>query len=77
MTFQELSEYLQKLEKTASRNEITQILSELFKKSTSSEIDKICYLVLGRIAPAYEGIEFSLAEKMMARAIALAYKVDF
>lgn len=75
MYFAELSLFLQRLEKTASRNEITQILSELFKKSSPEEIDKICYLVLGRIAPHYEGIEFQLAEKMMAKAVSLAYGV--
>ncbi|TSC89990.1 MAG: DNA ligase 1 [Microgenomates group bacterium Gr01-1014_5] len=76
MSFQEFSEFLSRLEKTASRNEITQILAELFKKADAREIDKICYLVLGRVAPNYEGLEFQLAEKMVARAIALAYKVD-
>lgn len=76
MLFTELAEYLQKLEVTASRNEITQILADLFKKVSPTEIDKVVYLLGGRIAPNYEGIEFQLAEKMMVRAVALAYKVD-
>jgi len=76
MTFSKLSEYLQKLEKTASRNEITQILAGLFKDASSGEIDKICYLVLGRVAPQYTGIEFNFAEKMMIRAIGYAYKKE-
>ena len=76
MTFRELSVYLQKLEETASRNEITRILSELFKKTQKSEIDKICYLLLGELVPAYKGIEFNLAEKMMVRILANAYATD-
>ncbi|KKU09264.1 MAG: putative DNA ligase [Candidatus Woesebacteria bacterium GW2011_GWB1_45_5] len=56
MTFKELSQYLEKLEKTSSRNEITSILSELFRKSTPAEIDKTVYLVLGSLAPSYQGI---------------------
>lgn len=73
MTFQELSIYLQKLENTASRNEITKILSQLFDKSRLGEIDKICYLILGELVPAYQGVEFNLAEKMMVQIIARAY----
>lgn len=73
MKFSKLSEYLQKLEKTSSRNTITEILAEVFKEATSRDVDKIAYLSLGRIAPQYEGVELNFAEKMMARAIARAY----
>ena len=64
--------YLEKLEKTPSRLSITEILSDLFKKSPSGEIDKITYLVLGQLAPAYEGIVFNMADKMVVRAISKA-----
>jgi DNA ligase-1 len=73
MRFKELASYLQKLEKTSSRNEITQILAELFKKSTPEEIDKITYLVLGQLAPNYQGVILNIAERMMLRIISLAY----
>ena len=74
MTFKKLAIYFSQLEATASRNQITEILAELFKKAAEGEIDKICYLSLGRLAPLYAGIEFNLAEKMMMRAIAQAYQ---
>lgn len=74
MNFSKLAQYLEKLEKTASRNEITNILAELFKKASAEEIDKICYLLLGELVPAYRGIEFNLAEKMMLRVLSLAYQ---
>jgi DNA ligase-1 len=73
MKFAELAEYLEKLERTSSRLEITRILSELFKTSSSSEIQKTVYLSLGILAPNYEGVILNLAEKMVIRAIALAY----
>jgi len=73
MKFKELAGFLDKLEKTASRNEITVILAELFKKSSVEEIDKIVYLVLGQLAPNYKGVVLNLAEKMMFRAIGKAY----
>ncbi len=73
MTFYKLSGYLQKLEDTASRNEITKILSQLFDQARLYEIDKICYLILGELVPAYRGVEFNLAERMMVQIIARAY----
>ncbi len=76
MKFSELAGYLQKLEKTSSRNEITQILADLFKKSTAGEIDKTVYLVLGELAPNYEGVVLNIAERMMLRIIAQAYDED-
>lgn len=76
MQFSELSSYLERLEKTASRNQITEILSDLFKKSDKGEIDKITYLVLGQLAPNYKGIVLNIAEKMMFRVFSNAYETD-
>jgi len=76
MKFKVLAEYLQKLEDTSSRIEITEILSDLFKKSNVKEIDKICYLTLGKLAPSYRSIIFNVAEKMMLRVISSAYGME-
>src|SRR3989344_1932179 len=76
MLFKELSIYLEKLEKTSSRLEITRILSELFKESSSDEIQNIVYLSLGTLAPNYESIILNLAEKMVIRSLALAHDKD-
>lgn len=76
MKFRQLSIFLERLEKTPSRNAITQILAELFKKTSKEEIDKVVYLSLGRLAPTYVGIDFNIAEKMMMRIISKAYGVD-
>ncbi|OGM17507.1 hypothetical protein A2V61_04590 [Candidatus Woesebacteria bacterium RBG_19FT_COMBO_47_8] len=76
MTFKALSQYLDKLEKTASRNEITQILSQLFKTADKEEIDKVIYLLLGQLAPNYMAITLNIAERMMLRVIAQAYDED-
>lgn len=75
MKFRELALYLERLEKTSSRNEITQILADLFKKADPAEIDKIVYLVSGELAPNYKGIVFNIAERLMMRIIARAYGV--
>ena len=76
MKFRELSEYLEKLEKTSSRLEITRILAELLKKSNSSEVGRIVYLSLGILAPNYEGVVLNLAERMMITVLAQAYDED-
>lgn len=73
MSFKRLCQFFAQLEETASRNKMTEILAELLKKSETSEVDKVCYLSLGRLAPLYAGVEFNLAEKMMIRVLAQAY----
>ncbi len=73
MLFATLSEYYEKLEATAKRLELIDILSKLFGESDSVEIGKICYLIQGRVAPFYMPIEMGMAESMVAQAIAKAY----
>jgi DNA ligase-1 len=76
MKFEKLSKYLDKLESTASRIEMTKILSEVFRKSSKDEIEETVNLLLGQLAPNYEGIVFNIAERMMVDVIANAYDVD-
>jgi len=76
MTFKKLSGYFQQLEQNTSRLKITEILAKLFKECSSEEIDKVCYLSLGRLLPAYEGLEFQMAGRLMERAIAKAVGVE-
>lgn len=76
MYFSDLAKYFQRLEATASRNSMTEILSELFRRAKPQEIGEICYLLQGRTVPLYEAIEFGVADKFMIRAIALAYACD-
>ncbi len=73
MYFSDLAQTFKKLEGTPSRNSMTEILAELFKKASKDEIGKICYLLQGRVVPRYEPIEFGVADKFIIRAIALAY----
>ena len=65
--------YFEKLEATASRLALIDILSDLFKNSSKEEIQKIVYLTQGRIAPFFEATEIGMAEKNVAEAIARAY----
>jgi DNA ligase 1 len=76
MEFSELAKFFEKLEKTSSRLSLIDILSDLFKKSSKNEIEKIVYLIQGRIAPFFEPLELGMAEKQVAAAIAHAFEID-
>jgi DNA ligase 1 len=76
MKFSEISIYLQKLENTASRNEMILVLSELFKKVPSDVFDKVMYLLQGRVAPLYTPLEFGMADKTVLRAVSRAYDIE-
>jgi DNA ligase-1 len=77
MLFKDLATYFDKLEQTSSRLSLIDILSDLFKSVKSGEqIEKICYLVQGRVAPFFEPIEFGMADKTVASAVALAYGIE-
>lgn len=73
MQFFQLAGYLAKLEAESSRNEITKLLAEVFSRASRGEIEGISYLLLGELLPAYRGVEFNIAEKLMAQALAAAY----
>ncbi len=74
MKFSKLSEYFENLEKTSSRLSLIDILSDLFKETEEKEIDKIVYLLQGRLAPFFVPLEIGMAEKNVAVSIANAYK---
>lgn len=73
MTFSELAEYFEKLEKTSSRLSLIGILSALFKGIKAAEIEEVVYLIQGRIAPFYEPLEIGMSEQLVAQALARAF----
>ena len=73
MTISKLAAYLEELERTASRNEMSRLLASIFKETRAEEIDVVCYLLLGELVPAYRGVEFNIAEKLMIQVLAAAY----
>jgi DNA ligase-1 len=60
------------MEQTTSRLILTDYLVSLFKKTPAKIIDKIVYLIQGKLHPDYEGIELGIAEKMALRALSLS-----
>lgn len=76
MKVNRLAVYLQDLEKTSSRLEITSILAKLFTFTDRKEIAKVCYLILGSLAPTYKNIVFNMADKLLLQAISKSYGID-
>jgi DNA ligase-1 len=69
MLFREVVDYYEQLEATTKRLEMTDILAALLSKTPPAVIDKVVYLTLGELYPAYVGLELGVAEKLAARAI--------
>ncbi len=73
MKITEFAKYLQRLEDTPKRLEITDILCDLIKNLTPDEVDKAIYLSLGTLKAPYENPKFNIADKMMIKILTSAY----
>ncbi len=74
MKFADLAHCFEELEGTSSRLTLIELLTQLFRSiERPDEIEQVCYLVQGRVAPFFEALEMGMAEKSVARSIAMAY----
>ncbi|HEY6884828.1 MAG TPA: ATP-dependent DNA ligase [Nitrososphaeraceae archaeon] len=76
MNFSLIVDTFEQMEQTSSRLALTDYLVSLLKRTPSDIIDKVIYLIQGKICPDYEGIELGLAEKMAIRALAQSTGLD-
>lgn len=67
MKFIEFCKYLEEIEATSSRNDISQIFADLFEQLDKEEVKKAMYLTLGRLVPKYIGLEFNMSVKMILK----------
>jgi DNA ligase 1 len=72
MYFSELAETFEKMEKTTSRLELTDYLVDVLKRTPIESIDKIIYLIQGKLGPDYQSKELGVAEKVVIKSLALA-----
>lgn len=68
MRFLELAETLDKIENTTKRLEMVDLISDLLRH-TDEDIKETVYLLQGKVAPDYEGLELGIAEKIGIRAL--------
>jgi DNA ligase-1 len=72
--FARLAHTFEELERTSSRLTLIELLTQLFRSiERPEEIEQVCYLVQGRVAPFYVALEMGMAEKSVTRSLALAY----
>src|SRR6266516_1675890 len=71
--FARLAHTFEELEGTSSRLALIELLTQLFRSiERPEEIEQVCYLVQGRVAPFFEAMEMGMAEKSVTRSIAQA-----
>src|SRR6266581_8811893 len=71
--FANLAHTFEELERTSSRLTLIELLTRLFRSiERPEEIEQVCYLVQGRVAPFFEALEMGMAEKSVARSLAMA-----
>ncbi len=77
LEFSVVAETFEAMERITSRTQLTLLLARLFKKTPVDVIDKVVYMIQGRLAPDWKGLpELGVGEKLLMKAISLAYKVS-
>ena len=76
MTFSQFSSYIQKIEETASRLTMTEILADLFSHLDVHECAHAAYLLQGNISPKYRPQQFNFAEKLVIRSLAELFSIQ-
>ncbi|MCD6489011.1 MAG: ATP-dependent DNA ligase [Desulfurococcales archaeon] len=73
MDFSIIADAFEKIEAITSRTQMTLYLVDLIKKTPSEIIDKVVYIIQGKLWPDWMGMpELGIGEKMLIKAIALA-----
>ena len=72
MKYSVMAEAYEKIEATAKRLEMTDLLVGLLKATPKNLIDKVAYLTQGKIYPDFMGIEIGVAERLAVKALARA-----
>ena len=76
MTFRNFVAALSEVEKASSRLAMVEMLAEAFRQLPPEEVPLAVLLLQGRVAPEFEGVEFGVAEREAAKALALALGKD-
>ena len=77
MTFRELAEVFERIDKTSARNAMVETLAELYApKHFPEEAPLLTYLMQGRLVPKFIDLEFGMASRLLLRAVAQAFEVE-
>lgn len=72
MDFLTIAREFDALESTSKRLELTDIIVRILKAIPKHMIDKVVYLMLGKVRPEYEGLELGVADKLALRALSIS-----
>jgi len=71
--FARLTHTFEELGQTSSRLTLIELLTQLFRSiEQPEEIEQVCYLVQGRVAPFFVALEMGMAEKSVTKSLAMA-----
>ncbi len=70
MLFRELVDTYEKLERTSSRLEMTDILSQFFRSADRGSLRKAVYLTQGQLYPDFNPQKLGMADKLLFKALA-------
>ncbi len=77
LRFREVAEAFKSMESITARTQLMLILVRLLKKTPPSVIDKVVYIIQGKLGPEWKDIpELGVGEKLLEKAIAMAYKTS-
>nr|CAH64534.1 DNA ligase (ATP) [Ferroplasma acidiphilum] len=75
MLFSEASKKFMEMESTTKRLELTSILGSLLENA-GDDLKELVYLIQGKLAPDYEGIEFGVSGKLIVKSLAAISGMD-
>lgn len=73
MDFKLIADVYERMTKTSSRIDLTNILSEILKETPRELVGRVAYLTQGKLHPDFEGIELGMADKSVSKAIQKAF----
>ncbi|MFP3219235.1 MAG: ATP-dependent DNA ligase [Acidilobus sp.] len=74
MPFEEVANAFSSMEGVTSRIQLTQLLAGLLKRTPADVIDKVVYMIQGKLGPDWKGIpELGVGDKLLVQSIAMAY----
>ena len=77
LEFRRVAETFSSLERITARTQLTLVLVKLLKDTPVDVIDKVVYLIQGKLGPDWKGIpELGVGEKYLVKAVASAYRVS-
>jgi len=76
MKFEKFCDYLNRLDQTSKRLEMTSIISELLESLSEKETKIGVYLSLGILKAPFEDLKFNFADKQMIKTLALIFDLN-